>query len=69
MAQGTGIGTEAMLDLGNEQDVADHVLRAHGGRYETAALEVSSVAEREEEGGWRFGGLRSRRVSQGKRAR
>jgi len=27
--QGTVIGAEAMLDLGNEQDVADQVLRAH----------------------------------------
>lgn len=47
----------AVLDLGNEKDVADYVLRAHGrggggggasvdgGGYETAASEVSSVAE------------------------
>jgi len=42
-----------VLDLGNEKDVADYVLRAHGGRggasvdggYETATSEVSSVAE------------------------
>ena len=46
-------GAGAVLDLGNEKDVADYVLRAHGGRagasvdggYETAASEVSSVAE------------------------
>ena len=46
-------GGGAVLDLGNEKDVADYVLRAHGvragasvdGGYETAASEVSSVAE------------------------
>ena len=61
--QGTGAttvrgggGSGAVLDLGNEKDVADYVLRTHGGRggatsvdggggYETAASEVSSVAE------------------------
>ena len=50
---GGGGGSGAVLDLGNEKDVADYVLRAHGGRsgasvdggYETAASEVSSVAE------------------------
>jgi ribosome biogenesis protein SSF1/2 len=50
---GGGGGSGAVLDLGNENDVADYVLRAHGGRggasvdggYETAASEVSSVAE------------------------
>ena len=50
---GSGAGSGAVLDLGNEKDVADYVLRAHGGRggasvdggYETAASEVSSVAE------------------------
>ena len=43
----------AVLDLGNEKDVADYVLRARGARsgvsvdggYETAASEVSSAAE------------------------
>jgi ribosome biogenesis protein SSF1/2 len=56
-AGGAGAGgrSGAMLDLGNEKDVADYVLRAHGhggaasvdggGGYETAASEVSSVAE------------------------
>jgi len=52
--QGTGTGTGgcvgAVLDLGNERDVGDYVLRAHGGGYETAASEVSSVAEGEGEG-------------------
>jgi ribosome biogenesis protein SSF1/2 len=50
-------GSGAVLDLGNEKDVADYVLRAHGGGrggrgdasvdggYETAASEVSSAAE------------------------
>jgi len=50
---GTGAGAGAVLDLGNERDVADYVLRAHGdggGGYETAASEVSSVAEGEGEG-------------------
>jgi ribosome biogenesis protein SSF1/2 len=50
---GSGGGSGAVLDLGNEKDVADYVLRAHGGRggasvdggYETATSEVSSVAE------------------------
>ena len=50
---GGGGGSGAVLDLGNEKDVADYVLRAHGGRggasvdggYETATSEVSSVAE------------------------
>ena len=49
---GTG-GGGAVLDLGNEKDVADYVLRARGSRsgpsmdggYETAASEVSSAAE------------------------
>jgi ribosome biogenesis protein SSF1/2 len=50
-----GSSGAAVLDLGNEKDVADYVLRAHGrggggasvdgGGYETAASEVSSVAE------------------------
>ncbi|KAI0282187.1 Brix domain-containing protein [Russula aff. rugulosa BPL654] len=56
-AGGAGAGSRsgAMLDLGNEKDVADYVLRAHGlggaasvdggGGYETAASEVSSAAE------------------------
>ena len=54
-----------MIDLGNERDVADYVLRAHGclrssasasvdggdgGGYETAASEVSSVVENTEIG-------------------
>lgn len=57
--RGGGSGSSgAVLDLGNEKDVADYVLRAHGGRggatsvdvdggggYETAGSEVSSVAE------------------------
>jgi ribosome biogenesis protein SSF1/2 len=49
-----------VIDLGNEKDVADYVLRAHGGPrssagasvdggYETAASEVSSAAEDEAE--------------------
>jgi hypothetical protein len=44
----------SVLDLGNEKDVADYVLRARGGGtsvdggYETAASEVSSVAEGED---------------------
>jgi ribosome biogenesis protein SSF1/2 len=47
-----------VIDLGNEKDVADYVLRAHGGArssasadggYETAASEVSSAAEDEVE--------------------
>ena len=50
---GGGGGSGAVLDLGSEKDVVDYVLRAHGGRggasvdggYETAASEVSSVAE------------------------
>jgi ribosome biogenesis protein SSF1/2 len=50
---GGGGGSGAVLDLGNEKDVADYVLRAHGSRggasvdggYETATSEVSSVAE------------------------
>jgi len=50
---GGGGGSGAVLDLGNERDVADYVLRAHGGGgaasidggYETATSEVSSVAE------------------------
>src|SRR5882757_8118273 len=51
--QGTGAtvraGSGAVLDLGNEKDVADYVLRARGGGastdggYETAASEMSSV--------------------------
>lgn len=56
---GTSAGTGAVLDLGNERDVADYVLRLHGvarsrssasvdggggdGGYETATSEVSSV--------------------------
>jgi len=75
---GTGTGAGAVLDLGNERDVADYVLRAHGdggGGYETAASKVSSVAEGEEgerdvvllaEG---FGWLGSRRGCRGERAR
>jgi ribosome biogenesis protein SSF1/2 len=50
---GGGGGSGAVLDLGNEKDVADYVLRARGGGggasvdggYETAASEVSSAAE------------------------
>ena len=52
---GGGGGSGAVLDLGNEKDVADYVLRAQGrgpgggasvdGGYETATSEVSSVAE------------------------
>lgn len=52
---GGGGSGAAVLDLGNEKDVADYVLRAHGrgggtsvdggGGYETAASDVSSVAE------------------------
>jgi ribosome biogenesis protein SSF1/2 len=49
-----------VIDLGNEKDVADYVLRAHGGPrssasaggdggYETAASEMSSAAEDEAE--------------------
>jgi ribosome biogenesis protein SSF1/2 len=58
--QGTGAtvraGSGAVLDLGNEKDVADYVLRARGGGastdggYETAASEMSSVAEGGEDG-------------------
>jgi ribosome biogenesis protein SSF1/2 len=54
-AGGAGGSSGAVLDLGNEKDVADYVLRAHGvrgrggasveGGYETATSEVSSVAE------------------------
>ncbi len=60
-AGGSASGSGAVLDLGNEKDVADYVLRAHGhgggnasrsgasvdgdGGYETATSEVSSVAE------------------------
>ena len=59
-ASGAG-GGGATIDLGNERDVADYVLRAHGGPrssasasasaggYETAASEVSSAAEDEAE--------------------
>ena len=61
---GGGGGGGAVIDLGNERDVADYVLRAHGGPrssasasvdggggggYETAASEVSSAAEDEAE--------------------
>jgi ribosome biogenesis protein SSF1/2 len=54
---GAGGGGGATIDLGNERDVADYVLRAHGGPrssasaggYETAASEVSSAAEDEAE--------------------
>ena len=60
---GSGTGSGAVLDLGNERDVADYVLRARGARsgnasvdgdgggggYETATSEVSSVAEEDEE--------------------
>jgi ribosome biogenesis protein SSF1/2 len=48
---GGGGGAGAVLDLGNEKDVADYVLRARGGGastdggYETAASEMSSAAE------------------------
>jgi ribosome biogenesis protein SSF1/2 len=53
---GGGSGSGAVLDLGNEKDVADYVLRARGGGggasvdggYETAASEVSSAAEGED---------------------
>jgi ribosome biogenesis protein SSF1/2 len=53
----SGAGGGATIDLGNERDVADYVLRAHGGPrssasasgYETAASEVSSAAEDEAE--------------------
>lgn len=51
-----GGGSGAVLDLGNEKDVADYVLRARGGGtstdggYETAASDVSSVAEGGEDG-------------------
>ena len=55
-----GASGGAAIDLGNERDVADYVLRAHGGArsrdgdgggggYETAASEVSSAAEDEAE--------------------
>ena len=52
-ARSGGGGSGAVLDLGNEKDVADYVLRARGSRsgasidggYETAASEVSSAAE------------------------
>jgi ribosome biogenesis protein SSF1/2 len=52
-ARSGGASAGAVLDLGNEKDVADYVLRAHGSRsgasmdggYETAASEVSSAAE------------------------
>ena len=53
-SSGAGAGAGgAVLDLGNEKDVADYVLRARGARsgvsvdggYETAASEVSSAAE------------------------
>lgn len=47
----TGAGVSAMLDLGNEKDVADYVLRARSGTtdgYESAATsDVSSAAEDE----------------------
>jgi len=60
---GGGGGGDAVIDLGNEKDVADYVLRAHGGPrssasasvggggggYETAASEMSSAAEDEAE--------------------
>ena len=51
-AGGGGGGGSAMLDLGNEKDVADYVLRARGGStadgYESAATsDVSSAAEDE----------------------
>ena len=62
---GTGGSGDAMIDLGNERDVADYVLRAHrgprssasarvdggggGGGYKTASSEVSSAAEDEAE--------------------
>ncbi|KAI0295537.1 Brix domain-containing protein [Russula brevipes] len=46
-AGGTPAGTGAVLDLGNERDVADYVLRLHGvvvdGGYETAASEEEDV--------------------------
>jgi ribosome biogenesis protein SSF1/2 len=51
---GGGSGSGVVLDLGNEKDVADYVLRARGGGtsvdggYETAASEVSSAAEGED---------------------
>lgn len=52
---GAGVGGAAMLDLGNERDVADYVLRARGGErpgtadgYESAATsDASSGAEDE----------------------
>jgi len=46
---GTGAGTGAILDLGNERDVADYVLYAYGdaGEYEAATSEMLSVAEGE----------------------
>ena len=47
----SGAGVSAMLDLGNEKDVADYVLRARSGTvdgYESAATsDVSSAAEDE----------------------
>ena len=62
---GAGGGAGAVIDLGNERDVANYVLRAHGGPrssatasvdgggggggYETAASEMSSAAEDEAE--------------------
>jgi len=61
---GGGGAGGAVIDLGNERDVANYVLRAHGrprssasasasvdggGGYETAASEVSSAAEDETE--------------------
>lgn len=50
-AGGGGGSSGAMLDLGNERDVADYVLRAQGGTadgYESAATsDVSSAAEDE----------------------
>ena len=61
---GTGGSGDAMIDLGNERDVADYVLPSHrgprssasarvdgggGGRYKTASSEVSSAAEDEAE--------------------
>ncbi|KAH9998142.1 Brix domain-containing protein [Russula compacta] len=61
-AERSGSGSGAVLDLGNERDVADYVLRARGARsgsasvdggggggYETATSEVSSVAEEDGE--------------------
>lgn len=59
-AGGAAATSGGVIDLGNEKDVADYVLRAHGGPrsnasasgdggYETAASEVSSAAEDEAE--------------------